>query len=485
MTSAKKPIDLNTLRLLFQKSADVHFQAYTFNQQKVHFITCDAMIDQQLLNDVIVQRVQHLLENVGDNPLEDVVQAELLIPDLKKVEDKEEAISLIFSGQLLLYFENELLLFSSNIAKKPNRKPEETRMEMVIKGPRDNFIEDISVNIALIRKRLPTNSLCVEKFVLGERSKTSVAILYFDDIANKEILSEIKKELNNIDTDIIFSGDILMEFIIKSGTLFPRIDYTGRPDHAIQSLIRGRFLILVEGVAYVVITPVNLFLLLKSGEDNENTIIFSSFERVLRVASILIGLLLPAFWLALTTVHQDQLPLQLLATVVQLNTGLPLPSAIEMLLMLLMFELFREAGLRLPAAIGGTISVVGGLIIGDAAIRAGVTSPAMIVIIAISTIATSTLVNQSLVTAVSVLRICFILVTAFLGLFGFFMSLYFTLFYLSNIRTFGVPYMNIATDLNWSTIRKTLFRVPQKYYNKRPNMLDPLDKTRTKEDKNE
>lgn len=485
MTSAKKPIDLNTLRLLFQKSADVHFQAYTFNQQKVHFITCDAMIDQQLLNDVIVQRVQHLLENVGDNPLEDVVQAELLIPDLKKVEDKEEAISLIFSGQLLLYFENELLLFSSNIAKKPNRKPEETRMEMVIKGPRDNFIEDISVNIALIRKRLPTNSLCVEKFVLGERSKTSVAILYFDDIANKEILSEIKKELNNIDTDIIFSGDILMEFIIKSGTLFPRIDYTGRPDHAIQSLIRGRFLILVEGVAYVVITPVNLFLLLKSGEDNENTIIFSSFERVLRVASILIGLLLPAFWLALTTVHQDQLPLQLLATVVQLNTGLPLPSALEMLLMLLMFELFREAGLRLPASIGGTISVVGGLIIGDAAIRAGVTSPAMIVIIAISTIATSTLVNQSLVTAVSVLRICFILVTAFLGLFGFFMSLYFTLFYLSNIRTFGVPYMNIATDLSWSTIRKTLFRVPQKYYNERPNMLDPLDKTRTKEDKNE
>ncbi|MGE7625374.1 spore germination protein [Viridibacillus sp. NPDC096237] len=485
MTSAKKPIDLNTLMQLFQKSADVHFQAYTFNQQTVQFITCDAMIDQQLLNDVIIQRVQQLLENVGDKPLEDVVQAELLIPDLIKVEDKEEAISLIFSGQLLLYFENELLLFSSNIAKKPNRKPEETRMEMVIKGPRDNFIEDISVNIALIRKRLPTNSLCVEKFVLGERSKTSVAILYFDDIANKEILSEIKKELNKIDTDIIFSGDILMERIIKNGMLFPRIDYTGRPDHAIQSLVRGRFLILVEGIAYVVVTPVNLFLLLKSGEDNENTIIFSSFERVLRVASILIGLLLPAFWLALTTFHQDQLPLQLLATVVQLNTGLPVPSAIEMLLMLLMFELFREAGLRLPAAIGGTISVVGGLIIGDAAIRAGVTSPAMIVIIAISTIATSTLVNQSLVTAVSVLRISFILTTAFLGLFGFFMSLYFTLFYLSNIRTFGVPYMNIASDLNWSTIRKTLFRVPQKYYNERPNMLDPLDKTRTKEDKNE
>lgn len=485
MTSAKKPIDLNTLRQLFQKSADVHFQSYTFNQHTVHFITCDAMIDQQLLNEVIVQRVQDFLSNNIDQTLDEAVKTELILPDLLKIADKEDAISLVFSGHLLLFFEDELLLYSSNIAKKPNRNPEETRMEMVIKGPRDNFIEDISVNIALIRKRLPTNSLCVEKLELGERSKTSVAILYFDDIANKEILSEIKKELNSVDTDIVFSGDLLMERIIKSGMLFPRTDYTGRPDHAIQSLVRGRFIIMVDGVAYAVITPVNLFLLLKSGEDNENTIIFSSFERVLRVFSILIGLLLPAFWLALTTFHQDQLPLQLLATIVQLNTGLPLPSAIEMLLMLLMFELFREAGLRLPSAIGGTISVVGGLIIGDAAIRAGVTSPAMIVIIAISTIATFTLINQSLVTAVSVLRICFIVVTAFLGLFGFFMSLYFTLFYLSSIRTFGVPYMNISSDLSWSTIKKTIFRLPPKNYNERPNMLDPLDKTRTKEDKNE
>ncbi|MGE7922578.1 spore germination protein [Viridibacillus arvi] len=485
MTSAKKPIDLNTLRQLFQKSADVHFQSYTFNQHTVHFITCDAMIDQQLLNEVIVQRVQEFLSNNIEQTLDEAVKTELILPDLLKVEDKEDAISLVFSGHLLLFFEDELLLYSSNIAKKPNRNPEETRMEMVIKGPRDNFIEDISVNIALIRKRLPTNSLCVEKLELGERSKTSVAILYFDDIANKEILSEIKKELNSVDTDIVFSGDLLMERIIKSGMLFPRTDYTGRPDHAIQSLVRGRFIIMVDGVAYAVITPVNLFLLLKSGEDNENTIIFSSFERVLRVFSILIGLLLPAFWLALTTFHQDQLPLQLLATIVQLNTGLPLPSAIEMLLMLLMFELFREAGLRLPSAIGGTISVVGGLIIGDAAIRAGVTSPAMIVIIAISTIATFTLINQSLVTAVSVLRICFIVVTAFLGLFGFFMSLYFTLFYLSNIRTFGVPYMNISSDLSWSTIKKSIFRLPPKNYNERPNMLDPQDKTRTKEDKNE
>ncbi|MFJ7953404.1 spore germination protein [Lysinibacillus sp. NPDC096418] len=487
MQSMDKPIDLYTLKQLFKKSADVHFQKYTFNQHNVHFITCEAMIDRQLLNDVIVQRVRLLFDNLEGKSLEDIVISELHIPNIQKVVNKEEAITLVYTGYLLLFFENEQLLFSSNIAKKPNRNPEETRLEVLVKGPRDNFIEDIAVNIAIIRKRLPTNSLCVEKMELGKRSKTAVAILYFDDIVDMDILKGIKRQLATIDTDIIFSGDTLMDNIVKNSRLLPMFDYTGRPDYAIQALVRGRFLILVDGVAYVMITPVNLFLLLKSAEDNESPIFFSSIERVLRITGILIGLLLPAFWLALTTYHQNQLPLQLLATVVQAKTGLPLPSSLEMLLMLLMFELFREAGLRLPSAIGGTISVVGGLIIGDAAIRAGVTSPEMIVIIAISTIASFTLVNQSLVAAISILRILFILMSAFLGLFGFFISLYFTLLYLSNIRTFGYPYMNLAADLDWSTIKKSFFRVSPKGYAKRPKVLAPQDQTRTSEgeDKNE
>ncbi|EON71925.1 spore germination protein [Lysinibacillus sphaericus] len=479
MPQLEKAIDLYTLKQLFQKSADIEFQEYTFHQHKVQFITCQAMIDQQLLNDVIIQRVQHFFDNLADTSIAENIFSQLHIPHFKQVTDKAEAITLVYTGNLLLYFEDEGLLYASNIAKKPNRNPEETRLEVLIKGPRDNFIEDISVNIALLRKRLPTNSLCVEKMDLGERSKTTVAILYFDDIVDFEILHGIKRQLAAVDTDIVFSGDLLMERINKDSKLFPKFDYTGRPDYAIQALVRGRFLIFVDGVAYVMITPVNLFLLLKSAEDNEYPVIFSSLERLLRIVGILIGLLLPAFWLALTTFHQNQLPLQLLATIVQAKTGLPLPSSLEMLLMLLMFELFREAGLRLPSVIGGTISVVGGLIIGDAAIRAGVTSPEMVVIIAVSTIASFTLVNQSLVTTISILRVVFILLSAFLGLFGFFISLYFTLLYLCNIRIFGFPYMNLAGDLDWATIKKSIFRVSPKGYAERPEGLAPQDNTRT------
>ncbi|GLC89191.1 spore germination protein [Lysinibacillus piscis] len=472
-------IDLHTLKALFQKSADIHFQAYSFAQHNVYFLTCDAMVDQQLLHDVIVQRVQLLYEQISEPLDEENIHQQLRIPNLQKIDSKDEAISLVYTGFLLLYFEEEQLLYASNIAKKPNRTPEETRMEVLVKGPRDNFIEDVSVNIALLRKRLPTNSLCVEKVEVGKRSKTNVAILYFDDIVDMDILHGIKKQLATVDTDIVFSGDLLMERVHKNTKLFPKTDYTGRPDYAIQALMRGRFVIFVDGTSYAVITPVNLFLLLKSAEDNEYPYIYSSVERVLRIAGILIGLLLPAFWLALTTYHQSQLPLQLLATVVQAKTGLPLPSSLEMLLMLLMFELFREASLRLPSVIGGTISVVGGLIIGDAAIRAGVTSPEMIVVIAISTIATFTLVNQSLVTTVGVLRICFILASAFFGLFGFFVSLYITALYVCNIRIYGYSYVNVAADLNWDTIKKSLLRSPPSGYAERPKALAPQDYTRT------
>ncbi|AMW99383.1 spore gernimation protein [Rummeliibacillus stabekisii] len=472
-------MNLNSLKQLFQKSADVKFQQYTFDGHTIHLITCEAMIDLQLLNEVIVPRVGFLCSNLKDESIETQVESNLYVPDLTKVNDRQQAILQVYTGFVLLYFEEGEILFSSNIAKKPNRNPEESNVEATIRGPRDNFIEDVAINIAIIRKRLPTNSLCVEQFELGERSKTKVAILYFDDIANKDILNALKEQLKQVETDAVFSADILMERVEKTAPLFPKHDYTGRPDYVVQSLVRGRFIIFVDGASYAMITPVNLFLLLKTSEDNEYQVGYASVERAMRIVGLLIGSLLPAFWLSLTTFHQNQLPFQLLATVVQTNTGLPFPTALEMLLMLAMFELFREAGLRLPVVLGGTIGVVGGLIIGDAAIRAGITSPAMVVIIATSTIASFTLVNQNLSTTISLLRVFFILLAAFFGLFGFFLSFFFVLVYLSNLRIFGYPYMNIATELSWSAIFKSLFRMPAKTYTVRPESLKTIDETRT------
>ncbi|WP_413362930.1 spore germination protein [Lysinibacillus sp. 3P01SB] len=481
-----KEITLNELKQRFQKTGDVKFQQFMFQHETVHIITCEGMVDDILLYELVLPELKKVLEdNEADNKdLENILKFQrhleisLALPHLKKISKIEDCERQLFTGQCLIYFEIGQILFITNISNKPNRKPEETNIEVAVKGPRDNFIEDLSVNIALVRKRLPTNSLIVEKMQIGERSKTDVALLYFEDIADKELLQKIKNQLGNVKGDIILSGEVLIEDVSKKLSIFPKTDYTGRPDFVMQALVRGRFALLVDGTTYATLLPTNFFLLLKSPEDNEYPVVYSSFQRILRILGLLLALLLPSFWLALTTFHQDQIPVQLLATVVQANTGLPLPSALEMLIMIFFFELFREAGLRLPTVIGGTISVVGGLIIGDAAIRAGITSPAMVVVIAISTIAGFTLVNQSLVGSVTLLRIGFVILTSFLGLFGFFACIYFTIAYLSYIKVFGVPYLNIATDMSLNSLFKTIFRLKGDGYEKRPKMLNTKDDTR-------
>lgn len=482
-----KEITLENLKQAFQKTGDVKFQSFAFRQETVHIITCEAMINEQLLYEQVLPELKKYLDGdtVNDKvkteaQQEDLktLEASLVLPQLMRVEDFDSCERLLFTGQCLIYFMNYQVLLVTNISKKPNRKPEDTSLEVAVKGPRDNFIEDLATNIALVRKRLPTSTLVVDKMQLGVRSKTEVAILYFDDIANKEVLSEIKRELEQVDVDIVFSGQVLFEDMDKKMSFIPKTEYTGRPDFVVQALIRGRYALFVDGTTYAILMPTNFFLLLKTGEDNEYPVIYSSFQRILRLLGMVFGLLLPSFWLALTTFHQNQIPLQLLATVVQGNTGLPMPSTLEMIVMILFFELFREAGLRLPSVIGGTISVVGGLIIGDAAIRAGITSPAMVVVIAISTISGFTLVNQGLIASVSILRIAFVIITSFFGLFGFFSCIYFTLVYLSQLKTFGVPYLNVATDLNAKAILKTLIRLDGENYQKRPRILKPNDKTR-------
>ena len=474
---------LKSLQQLFENSADVKISMNTFNEQVVYFITCDKMVDEKFLHEIVVPRLQNVIQEAGNNFSCNNLTDHLHLPGLKEIAELKQAEVSVYKGSLLLFFEKEQCLFHVNIANRPNRNPEETKSEITIKGPRDNFIEDLSTNIALIRKRIPTRSLAVTKMVLGERSKTEVAILYFEDVADLQIFNEIKQKISTIDTDIVASGELVVNHVVKNNSIFPQMDYTGRPDFAIQALARGRFIVLVEGVAYANIIPINLFFLVKTAEDNDFPAVFSSAERLLRIASLLIGTFLPGLWLALTTFHQNQLPFQLLATVVQANVGLPLPSALEMLLMVFLFELLREAGLRLPSIIGSTIGIVGGLIIGDAAIRAGITSPAMVVIIATSTIATYTLVNQSLVTAVSIVRLFTIFFASLFGLFGFIIALFIILLYLCNIRNFGVPYLNIGQELTWENISKTLLRRHSKSYTKRPNMLNPNDATRSKRSK--
>lgn len=481
----QKPlINLFSLQKLFADSADVNFYTFSFGENqdkhKITFITCSGLVDEEAFNKVVYERFINFfkLKSKATITEQDVLNF-LYVPGVKRIYYEHEAIENIFSGRLLVYFHTDNMVFTIDISDRPQRQTEETNTEVSILGPRDNFIEDLSINIALIRKRLRTNSLTIKKYTVGRRTKTELAVLFMKDIANEDQFRDLEKRINEIDIDGVFSGRQFHELILKKPfTFFPTHHYTGRPDFATNSLLSGRFLIFIDGVAYGVILPVNFGFILKTGEDTESSYIYNSLERLIRFVGLVVAIYLPGFHIALTSFHQNQIPIVFLGTIIEASKGVPFPAPIEALITLLLFEVFREAGLRLPIAIGQTLSVVGGLIIGDAAIRAGITSPLTVVVMATSAVAAYTLVNLSLHGIVAILRFFVLLLSSCFGFFGFFVSIYIVLMSMAMIQMFGVSYLTVPEATTLRPILKTFLRLPEQKYLKRPGFLKTKDKTK-------
>jgi spore germination protein KA len=479
-----EPLSSELLKEVFSKNSDVQYTLFKYHHHQVVLIYCSGLVNSDLLYNTIPRLIEKYFDRYGGTPSAQSLLENLNLPSLSTIDKKEDAINDVFSGKLIMDFGISGTMITVDISERPQRNPEDSQVESTILGSRDDFIEDINVNLSLIRKRLRTTTLVFEEFNIGKRSQTKLLLLYMDDIVNKDTLAQIKDDLSSISIDGLTSGTQLEELIVDNPYgLFPRHKYTGKPDFAVQNLLSGRFVILIDGVATAYITPTNFHLLFKSSEDREITYIFASFERFLRVSGLLVSTLLPGIWIAITTIHQDQMPLTLLATVVETRRGVPFPPALEAIGMLVLFDLFREAGVRLPMAIGQILSVVGGLIIGDAAIRSGLTSPSMLVIIALSTVSTFTLIDQSLIGTISIIRLFSIFMASILGFFGVLVSFYYFLSYLGSIQIYGVAYLNGLNEFNKGTFLKTFFKLPDSQMKSRPEDLNLNDVTR-KDDSN-
>lgn len=398
---------------------------------------------------------------------------------IQHVSTINEAITHAYDGNTLFHLPTSDKIFTLQTSSHPNRTPDDPNTEVSIIGARDGFVEDIKINIGLIRRRLKTSSLHFKEFTVGDRSGTKVGLLYVDDIINPEIKKVVTKRLNNLSIDGIISTGQLHELLgEKNFSLFPVFSYTGRPDFCVDSLLRGRFIILIDGLPTATIGPVNLFFMLKSPEDNDYLPFFNSFQRFIRLISLFIAICLPGFYVALTTYHQDQIPFLLLTVLVTARSNVPFPAAFETFLMLGLFELFREAGLRMPATIGQTLTVVGGLIIGDAAVRAGITSPVLIIVIATSLVATYTFTNQAFAGGISIARFFVLSLSAFLGLVGFYASILLLLTQFARMRILTVPYLTSFFPLTKRGFVQTFLRIPWSGNRFRPGILRTLDTTR-------
>ena len=476
---AAEMMDEESLRSLFASSADVtitDFPNMQDNAIPALLVYSDGMIDSMIMTQYVLPDLKRMLETNTD--------WDELVLELDKsmkwnpITQQSEVVNLLFAGRLIVFFSKPKCFYSIDIAQVPKRQPEESNTEVSIKGARDGFTEDINTNIALIRKRLRTASLHNERLIIGDRSQTKVSLLYIADIARPEVIEEAKKRLKHLKVDALANSGQLEEAIADSTfSLFPLLDYIGRPDFSVECLLRGRFIILVDGSPMALIAPCNLIELLKSPEDSYFPYHFVVFERVLRLLGLFIAIFLPGFWIALTSYNMDQLPFPILATVTNSRFGLPFSSPMEILLMLGMFELFREAGIRLPKAVGQTIAVLGGLIIGDAAIRAGLTSPTMLVVSATTAVSTFTLVNQTLSGTVSIIRLYILLWASTLGMLGFFIAMLSLVAYLSVLESFGLPYLAPLSPLTSKDLMSAILTKPWAFRKKRPEMLTLNDDT--------
>ncbi|SFJ76577.1 GerA spore germination protein [Paenibacillus sp. UNC496MF] len=475
MTPNQQQWTRESIKQLFRQSADLKMERYELGDadhwQPVFLLYCDGLAATKHIDEVL-RRLDIMINQEFGRELDSRW-------NVSRVSETQKIVELVFSGHLLLYLEKLDLVYALDISSPPHRAVDESNTEIAIKGPRDAFVEELDTNVALVRKRLRTNSLHYEQFSIGKRSQTKVALLYIEDITQPRFVEEARKRLQRLNLDILSSSSQLEELLAdRKITLFPLLHYTTRPDFVVDCLIRGRFAVLVDGAPTAIIGPANLTLLLKTPEDGYIPFYMGTFGLWFRFAGLAIGLLLPGFWIAAASFNIEQIPYPLVATISMSRIGLPLPAQLEGFLMMGLFELFREASERLPKAVGQTVAVVGGIVVGDAAIKAGLASTTFLVISSVTAVASFTLVNQSLVGAVTLIRLFVMLCSSTLGMFGFILSTIAIVVYLSTLESFGVPYLSPLTPIRWKDFLSALVRKPWILKNRRAEILETEDSTR-------
>lgn len=335
---------------------------------------------------------------------------------------------------LSIAFDIEVKGFQQRSIDKPSN-------ETVIKGPHEAFVENIRTNTSLIRRIINNENLIIENIEVGKITKTKCAVCYMDNITNSDLINEVKYRLNNLEVDSVLSAGELEQLIVDSNNLgIPQVLSTERPDKATKYLLNGRVIIIINGSPYALIMPAVLIDFLTSPEDSNLKVNFGNFLRGLRVLACFITLLLPGLYIAVTSFHQEILPTSLLYSILASRASVPFPIIAEILLMEFSFELIREAGLRVPSAIGSTIGIVGALVLGQAAVSAGIVSPILIIIVAITGIASFAIPDFSFGFHLRYFRFLFILLGYMAGFLGIAIGLFVYISLLCSLQSFGVSY---------------------------------------------
>lgn len=436
----------------------------------------DGISNTQIINDFLIHSIiknRELHRKQPNKDIFEIVREEVVaLGDVKVLPNWKEVFQMLMAGETVVLIDGETRALGASTRGGEQRSIEEPGSQVTVRGPRDGFTESIGTNIALIRRRIQNPNLWVEVMKVGRVTKTDVSIMYINGIAKEEIVAEVRERLNRIEIDSILESGYIEELIEdESYTTFPTLHYTERPDMVAGNLLEGRVAILVNGTPFVLIAPTVFIQFFQSVEDYYGRAFLATSLRFLRVLIFFISIIAPASYIAGTTFHQEMIPTQLLIAIAAQRETVPFPAFIEALIMEVSFEILREAGVRMPRAVGSAISIVGALVIGEAAVQAGIVSPAMVIIVAITAIANFATPSFAVAISARIIRFLFMIAAATFGFYGIILGLVVLAIHLTSLRSFGVPYVTPLAPMIPKDLGDTVFRLPLWSLKTRPALI--------------
>jgi len=408
-------------------------------------LSIDGMVRNERVNDYILRPMfynPYFEEMPLDKAIEWMQKGALYNLSVNLRTTMDQVVFDLIGGNVVFAFPGKMEMLSCAVPTEEKRSVSASENEPVLKGARDSFVESIRTNTSLVRRRIRTPALKIKEQIVGRQTLTPVDILYIDGITNPDLVKEAEHRIKEIDIDALLNTANIEEYMSDTvKTPFPLIGYTERPDRFCSGLVEGRVGILADGLSLGFLLPETVGQFFKSNEDRTKNWAVASFLRVLRYFCMIIALLLPAFYVAAVNFHPEMLPASLAWSIVEAKIDVPFSTVFEVLILLLSFEIVQEAGLRLPPAIGTTVSILGGLVVGTAAVEAKIVSPAVLITVAVAGIAGYTLPSQEVFSALRLWRFALVIAASIAGLFGVIAATAVLIYHVAALESFGVPFL--------------------------------------------
>lgn len=476
-------------RILGEESKDVTIRRFHLAGKKplmCAIVFIDGLADKTIINDFILKslmfdaRGSDLGPGVSKNDLYRLIeQYDLTINEIGEISNMRKVIRSILNGDTVFFIEGSERAFATNTKGWEHRGVEEPGAEAVVRGPREGFTETLRVNTALVRRRLKDPDLRCKQFAVGERTNTGIALMYIEGVADENLVKKIETRIKKIEIDGALESGYIEQLIEDNHwSPFPQIQYTQRPDKVTGNILEGKVAIIVDGTPFALIAPAVFSQFWQSPEDYYERFWISSFVRFIRLISMFIALLAPSLYIAFSSFHPEMIPSELLIAMAAGRSTVPFPSVVEALILEITIEILREASVRLPGPIGPTIGIVGALVIGESAVRAGLVSPLMVIVVSITTIGSFASPSYNAAISVRLLRFPLMFMAATFGLYGIMLFLLIIVLHMSSLKSFGVPYIAPLSPAHLSDLKDVLFRAPLEWMQKRPVTMKPKDDKR-------